>query len=362
MTQHSFKINDIPVGAEHPTVFFAEIGGFFNTDIDLATSMIQKVINASKVKKTIPVILKSEILDDAEICLPTDVMEPYADKQGNIKHENYRQIIERKLVSREAYSKLFKICRDANMPFILSVYDIKSADYALDEGVSALKIASSNVVHIPLIRHVAKMGIPMIIDTGRTSLDEATRAVETAREAGCNDIILQHSPDGHPALPEAHNLRIIQTYRNKFGIPVGLSDHSVNLEMMYMAIAMGANVIEKGVHINPDELDMDISHSMHFDDLPDTLIKLKDCWIALGKPERDLTQTIKGNIGTSQRQCLVAIDDMDIGEKISLQSVRFAFPRKPENIAVEDWDSVQGKQVSKLVKAGTALTKEDIIN
>lgn len=359
MKQHSFKIGNIPVGPDFPTVFFAEIGCFFNADVDVAASMIQKVIDASKVENGTPVIFKSEILDDPEICLPTDVMEPYADKQGNIKRENYREIMERKVISRDAYRQLFKMCRDAEMPFILSVYDIKAADFALEEGVSALKIASSNVVHIPLIRHVAKMGIPMIIDTGRTTLEEATRAVEAAREAGCEDIVIQHSPDGHPALPEAHNLRVIQTYKNKFGIPVGLSDHSTGLEMMYMSIAMGASVIEKGVHVDPDELDMDISHSMHFDDLPQTLVKLRECWDALGKPERDLTQTIKGNIGTSQRQCLVAINDMEAGTAISLDTVRFAFPRTPENVPVEEWDSYVGKTLSKPVKAGVALELND---
>ena len=97
----------------------------------------------------------------------------------------------------------------------------------------------------------------MVIDTGRASLQEVARAVEAARESGAQDILLQHSPDGHPALPEAHNLRILQAYETCFGLPTGLSDHYVGVEMLYVAIALGACVIEKGLYFDEYELDED---------------------------------------------------------------------------------------------------------
>ena len=92
--------------------------------------------------------------------------------------------------------------------------------------------------------------------------------------------MIQHSPDGHPALPKAHNLRIFQTYLEAFGLPVGLSDHHVGVEMLYMAIALGAAVLEKGVHVDADELDQDISHSMALADLPKYCAKC----MSAGKP------------------------------------------------------------------------------
>lgn len=338
--QREVKIGNIPVGSHVPPVFFAEIGSYFNGDQGLAKKMIEDVIEASKKIPNQPLVLKTEILDNPEICLKSDVQETYASKDGRIKKESYRELIERKVMPIDKYKDLFKVCVDNKVPFVVSVYDFFAADFAKDHGASSLKIASANVVHVPLIRHVAKLGLPMVIDTGRTTISEVFRAVNTAREAGCEDIIIQHSPDGHPASPKAHNLRIMQTYAQAFGLPVGLSDHYTGVEMLYASIALGASVLEKGVHVDPDELDQDISHTMDLADLPEVLQKTFDCWTALGSYERDKNAVIDGVIGTSQRQCLVAKKPLSKGDVINLDTVRFAFPCL--GIAVENWDLVQG--------------------
>ncbi len=265
----SFSIGPYLLSPSSPPVFLAEIGGFFGQDLDLAREMIHRIIQIGRDVPNQPMILKTEILHDAEICLPGETLETYASKDGRVKQENYRALIERKVFPLDHYSRLFELCRNAGMPFLVSVYDFAGADYAIASGAAALKIASSNIVHVPLIRHCAAKGVPLLMDTGRTTLAEVHRAVEAARLAGCEDIVIEHSPDGHPALPKAHNLRILQTYEQAFRLPVGLSDHHVGLEMIYMAISLGATVLEKGVHVAPDDLDIDISHTMDMKDLRD---------------------------------------------------------------------------------------------
>jgi sialic acid synthase SpsE len=345
----TFEIGSIPVGPDHPPVFFAEIGSFFNGDVELAKRMLRAVLDARLKVPEQPMVLKSEILDDAEICLPGDLQETYAAKDGRIRRESYRALIERKVVPLERYGELFAICREAGVPFVISVYDFKAADYAAQKGASGLKIASANVVHVPLIRHAARLGLPLVIDTGRTSIADVHRAVETARSAGCFDIVIQHSPDGHPALPEAHNLRILQTLAQAFGVPTGLSDHYVGVEMLYVATALGASVLEKGVSFDPDELDQDISHTMSIDALPAVLQRTHDCWMALGSPERDPRYRVKGVIGSSQRQGLVAKRALCAGDRIDLANVRFAFPCL--GIPVELWDLVEGWTLAEAVPA-----------
>ena len=303
-------------------------------------------------------VLKTEILDDPEICLPSDVLETYASKGGAVKQENYRALIERKVMPTAEYVPLFRMCREAAIPFVVSVYDFKAADFSKAQGAAALKIASSNVTHVPLIRHVAGLGLPMVIDTGRTSIAEVHRAVDTARRAGCEDIILQHSPDGHPAPAKAHNLRIMQTYVAAFGLPVGISDHYTGVEMLYVAVALGASVLEKGVYFDPDELDQDISHTMSIDDLPRVLRLVHDSWLSLGRPARDPRQTIDWVIGTSQRQCLVAARDLESGDRIGLDTVRFAFPSL--GIPVEHWDTVAGWTATRALSAGEPIRWEHV--
>ncbi|WP_033068648.1 N-acetylneuraminate synthase family protein [Thalassospira australica] len=356
---HSFSLAGYELQPErYPPVFLAEIGGFFGQDVGLAADMIRQIVEVGHSVAEQPMILKTEILHDPEICLLGDTLETYASKDGRVYQENYRSLIERKVLPLDHYAKLLGICSDAGAPFIVSVYDFKGADFAVEMGASSLKIASANLVHIPLIRHCASKDLPLIVDTGRSTITEVKRAIHVAREAGCQDLVVEHSPDGHPALPSAHNLNILQTYKNVLGLPVGLSDHHVGIEMLYAAIALGASVLEKGVHVAPDDLDIDISHTMDINDLPQVLRSVKDVWLALGEGERDLKKPIEGVIGTSQRQCLVAAKDIVEEEKISFETVRFAFPCK--GIPVQEWDRVVGKKLVRKVRAGQPLQWDDV--
>lgn len=353
-----FSIGKYLLSADAPPIFFAEIGSYFNGDVALASRMITQVLEAAQQVPAQPLALKTEILDDVELCLPGETMETYAAKDGRTRRENYRALIERKVVPLEKYAELFKLCTDADVPLVVSIYDFKATDFAVKHGAAALKIPSSNLVHIPLIRYVAQQGLPMVIDSGRSTIAEVHRAIATARGAGCQDIVLQHSPDGHPALPKAHNLRIFNTYLQAFGLPVGLSDHHVGLEMLYMAIAMGATVLEKGVHVDADELDQDISHSMPIGDLPKVLRSVYAAWQAMGKPARDPRDKIEGVIGTSQRQCLVAKTDLKPGDAISYDNVRFAFPCL--GIPVENWDLVSHWRMIRAVEGGKPIDWNDV--
>lgn len=358
MVERQFKLGPYDVGTKHAPIFLAEVGSYFNGDYQLAKDMVETIIKASSMVPSQPVVLKTEILNDPEICLPGDLQETYTCKNGQIKKENYRSLIERKVMSLDEYAKLFAMVRQANMPFIVSVYDFTAVDFATEHGACALKIASANIVHIPLIRYAAQKGLPLLIDTGRSTIAEVFNAVNTARLAGCEDIIIQHSPDGHPALPEAHNLRLLQTYLQAFNLPVGLSDHRNGTEMLYVSIALGASILEKGVHVYPDELDQDISHTMSIDELPNVLQSVYDSWMALGNTERNLRTQIKGVIGSSQRQCVVAKKDLKPGEVISLETVRFAFPCL--GIPVQHWDLVNGSKIVSSIAANSPVQWCDI--
>lgn len=355
---HTFLIGQHELSPEKPPVFLAEIGGFFGQDYGLAKEMIGRIIEAGQTVPSQPMVLKTEILHDAEICLPGDTLETYASKDGQVRTENYRDLIERKVFPLDRYSDLFELCRDNGMPYIASVYDFIGADFAAEAGAASLKIASSNIVHGPLIRHCAAKGLPLIIDTGRSTIAEVHKSISLARAEGCFDIVIEHSPDGHPALPEAHNLLILKTYLRAFGLPVGLSDHHVGIEMLYMAIALGAGMLEKGVHVAPDDLDIDVSHTMDIKDLPRVLQSVHDCWRALGSSERNLLTPVEGVLGTSQRQCLVAANELKPGDNISLKTVRFSFPCR--GIPVDSWDLVEGWALTRPVSAGQPVQWGDV--
>lgn len=354
----SQKIGGYDLSVDSPPVFLAEVGGFFSKDLALARELLQEIVEASNKVHWQPTLFKTEILHDPEICLPGGYMETYSSKDGRVKKENYRDLVERKIFSLKKYSELFQFCKDLDIEFVTSIYDFKGVDFAVDNGVAALKIASGNIVHIPLIRHAAKSGLPIIVDSGRSSLAEVDRAYTTALEAGAKTVIIEHSPDGHPACPEAHNLRMLDTYSTAFNCPVGLSDHHVGAEMLYMSIALGASLIEKGVHSKPDDLDIDISHTMDLRDLPNVLKSIYDCWQALGSSRRNKNKSIGGVIGSSQRPCIVANRNITPGDKLDLNSVYFAWPCI--GISAEFWDLVEGGTMLSRVEAGTPIKWSDL--
>ncbi len=352
------RLGPFAINKDNPPVFLAEIGTFFNKDIDMANNLLHQIIAIRDQVPYQPLILKTEILNNANICLPVDYNESYAGKSGTVRKENYRALIERKTLSLDHYSTLFSSLRAANLPFIVSVYEFDTAKFAVTQGACALKTSSSNIVHIPLIRYLAKTGLPIIIDTGRANLADIFNAVETARQAGCDRIIVEHSPDGHPALPEAHNLRMLQTLNKCFSLPVGLSDHYNGVEMLYLAVALGVSVLEKGVHLYPEDIDQDLSHTMGIDQLSKVLATVHNCWLALGKPIRDLNEPIKGVLGSSQRMCLVAKEELHCGDIINLDNVTFAFPCK--GVPIQYWDLVNGWQIKATIKAGEPIKWADV--
>src|SRR6185503_4308518 len=175
------------------------------------------------------------------------------------------------------------LCRACGLPIVMSVYDAAGADFAVANGVHALKIASSNITHVPLIRHVAAFGVPLLIDTGRATMAEIDRAVRTAREAGATALILEHSPDGHPARPDKHNLRTIATLGQAFGVPVGLSDHFSGTQMMHVALGLGAALLERNIVEADGLLEQDHAFASPIAEVEGGLLEaLYSSWLALG--------------------------------------------------------------------------------
>jgi len=341
---------DTAVGPDEPPVLLAEIGTLFNQDMAAARAMVRAIREARDADTGTPILLKGEVLHTAEICLDDDAVETYHSSTGGSRSERYRELIERKVVSLDQYRAIFGLCPD--LPFVLSVYDAEGADFAVSVGAVGLKIASSNITHVPLIRHTVRLGLPVILDTGRSTLAEIARAVDTARGAGCEQLLLEHSPDGHPALPENHNLRMLQTLCRAFHTPVGLSDHHDGEEMLVLSLALGACLVEKGVTFNPDALEQDASHAMALERLVPAARAMHAAWQALGRGTRDLDRPI-ARLGTSARMGLVARRDLSPGDPIDEDHVSFAFPAK--GIRAEHWDEVQGWQVTEAIPAGSVV-------
>jgi len=332
-----------------PPVFLPDIGTFFNQDLKLAEQLLHRVASSGAR------YIKGEILHDPDICLATDTNERYLGNDATPREENYRTLIERKCVELDAYRELFAPCADLNLGLVLSVYDHAGADFAAEAGAAAIKIASTNVVHAPLIRHCAGLGLPLIIDTGKATLGEAQRAVEWAQQAGCSELVVEYSPPAPPAPLERHNLRILPDLYKLFGLPIGLSDHHHGNEMLYAASALGCRVLEKGVCNDNNPADQDVYHALNVNELAQVMRQCHNIHAALGEAHAAYPPPAER---PSARMGLVARENLQPGELVSLDKVRFAFPTL--GIPVEDWDTAEGSVIKQAVAANTPLEWEHV--
>lgn len=345
----SFLIEKFRVDDNEPPLFLPDIGTFFNQDMAIAESLVRR-LSAGGAS-----LIKGEILHDADIALDDSTSELYLGHDGSVRQERNRELIERKVVPFSSYEKLFGLCKSLDIGFVLSVYDVLGAEFARDIGASALKIASSNITHRPLIEHVAQLDLPMIIDTGKSSLEEIARAIQWAEDAGASAIMVQHSPEAPPSPLANHNLRMLATLRQIFERPVGLSDHHAGEEMLYAAVALGAHSVEKG--IVPDDMgeDQDVFHALPVSMFEEVLAKCQGIQIALGSNMRYLQRDSRKH---PYRMGLVASTDMPRGEILNLSNVRFAFPAK--GIPVEYWELVEGWQVRSELTEGQVIGWQDV--
>ena len=336
-------------------LFLPDIGTYFNQDITQAKTLIDELVAAGVTT------IKGEILNNANICLQANLSgnERYWGQSSNtFKEENYRQLIERKVVSLEAYETLFSYAQSQGVDVVVSVYDFVGADFAKKIGVKAIKIASSNITHQPLIEYISALDIPMIIDTGHASMEEIARAHQWAMDASNQsvDLLIEHSPKGPPAPVSEQNLRFMQTLGSAFNVYYGLSDHHAGDEMLLAATAMGAIVLEKGVCANQMGDEQDGGHAIKISEVQQVLEKIKLIADAMGSGQRHLPRERAKYIS---RMGMAAKTDLNAGDGLTLETVHFAFPAL--GIEAEHWSQVANCRLKHGLKAGQVIDWADIL-
>ena len=333
------------------TILLPDIGTFFNDDTSLAIEMINK-LHAYNVE-----VIKGEILHDPNICLDYDQNEFYYDKsQKKFIAENYRKLMTRKTVDLNSYEKIFEHAKSLDKVLVLSIYDTVGVDFALNIKCDVIKVASSNITNIPLIKYMSKFDLPIILDTGHSTLEEIARAINILNDNDFFDIFIQHSPLAPPVPVEEQNLNFMVNLGKTFGLPYGLSDHHDGDEMLYAATALGASIVEKGVTPEKYLADQDCAHAMFIDDIPEILKRIKNISKSLGNGTRYLRRDREKY---KSRMCIYATKDIKNGEKISEEKISFAMPFV--GIGVEEIDNVIGRKLSKDVKKGEPLKKDFLI-
>ena len=226
------------VGDGHPTYIVAEIGINHNGDIETAKRLIDAAVlagcDAVKFQKRTP-----------ELCVPPEQRDILRETPwGLITYMEYRYKVE---FTAEQYSEIDSYCKQRGIGWFASCWDEAAVDFMEPFNPITYKIASASLTDKPLLRHLRATGRPLILSTGMSTMEEIGEAVEVL---GRDNLMLCHATSTYPCKPEELNLRMIETLKREFDMPVGYSGHEVGLQTTYAAVVLGACMVER--HITLD--------------------------------------------------------------------------------------------------------------
>jgi len=251
----------------------------------------------------------------------------------------------------EWHEHLFRTARELGVTLFSSPFDHSAVDLLEHLGAPAYKIASFEIVDLPLVAYVAAKRKPMIISTGMANLREIEEAVTTARDNGCEELVLLHCISSYPAPDEQSNVRTVPDLADRFGVVTGLSDHTFGSAVAVASIALGGCVVEKHFTMRRADGGPDSAFSLEPDEFRTLVQDCKRAWRALGQPTYDLQGCERGSV--EFRRSLYVVRDVAAGEEITDENVRSIRPG--HGLPPKHMPEVLGRRASRDLKRGEPL-------
>jgi len=345
----TISISGRKIGCDYPPYIIAEMSANHNGDIRRAFDTIDmaKAMGADAVK------MQSYTADTITIDCDSD---EFKIKGGLWDGYNLYKLYEWAQTPFEWHKPIFDHARKADVTIFSTPFDESAVDLLEDLNAPAYKIASFEAVDLPLIKYVAQTRKPMIISTGMANLEEISEAVETARENGCDELVLLHCISSYPAPAEQSNLRTIPDLAEKFQVVSGLSDHTLGTTVAISSVALGASVIEKHVTLSRSDKGPDSEFSLEPKELKKLCVETKTAWLALGKAGYERKPAEQEN--TKFRRSIYIVKDMNKGDVFAehnIRRIRPGFGLEPKY-----YEDVIGKKVNRDIKRGTPLKRDYI--
>lgn len=345
----SIQIGTRMVGEGHPCYVIAEAGINHQGDVNIAKKLIDAAVlcGADAVKfqkRTVTRILTKEGLD-----MPYDNANSFGKTYGEHKYA-----LE---LSEDEYRSLKSYCDDKGIIFMASGWDEESIDFLDSLGMAVFKMASADLTNIPLLRHTARKGKPMILSTGMADMETVQEAYDIVTAINPNVIILQCTST-YPSAFEDINLNVIKTYQEKFDCPIGYSGHERGISISASAVALGACVVERHFTLDRTMKGGDHAASLEIPGFQKMVRDIRNVQIAMGSYEKKL---LDSELKCKQKLAKSLVSKVAIpkGTVITVDMLTTKGPGK--GLAPKYIDIVPGKVAAEDIPADIVLYEHHIV-
>jgi pseudaminic acid synthase len=339
-------INGRAIGPGHPCYIVAEISANHDRDLDRAIALVRAAkragADAVKLQTYTPDTLTIDS-DQESFRIPDGGL-----WSGKTLYELYAEAY----TPWEWHDTLFSVAREETLDWFSTPFDGSAVAFLETLNVPAYKIASFELVDIPLLREVAKTGKPVILSTGMGTLEDIELAVRTLRDGGAAEIVLLKCTSAYPAKPSSMNLRTLSFMAQKFDAVVGLSDHTLDVAVPVASVALGASMIEKHLTLSRAGGGVDATFSLEPAEFEMMVRCVRHAEEALGSVSFDLQPEEQRN--QLFRRSLFVVRDVVAGElltELSVRSIRPGYGLHPRHL-----DQVVGRRAATDIARGTPLS------
>ena len=335
------------IGDNSPVCIVAEVSANHNNDIDLAYEMIKKAkecgADAVKFQAYTP---DTMTIDSKE--------ELFMIKHHKWGGQSLYDLYKKAYTPWEWFPLLKKECDKVGITFFATAFDNSSVDMLEDLNVPVHKIASFELVDLPLIRYAAETKKPIILSTGMASFEEIEEAVEVAREGGAENIVLLQCVSSYPANPGDMNLRTMVDMKKKFGVTVGISDHSTGIAASIVSVALGGKIIEKHFILARDVETPDSFFSLNETEFAFLVQQVREAEESIGDIKYGPTEIEKSSL--KFRRSLLVVEDIKEGDILTEKNIRSIRPS--DGLSPKFLKEILGKKAKKNVKRGEPVQQD----
>ena len=338
------KIGNREIGGNAPAYIIAEMSANHAGSIKNA----KKIIHAAKAAGADCIKIQTYTADTLTI----DCDKPYFQVgAGTWDGENLYKLYEKAFTPWEWQAELKKEAESIGLDFFSTPFDKSSVDFLEEMGIGFYKIASFEIVDIPLIKYVASKGKPIIMSTGMASLAEIEDAVNAMKSQGNNQLALLRCASAYPAITDEMNLMTMKNMAEVFDVPVGLSDHSMGSVGAVTAVAMGAKIIEKHFCLDRAIENPDSSFSMNPEEFSQMVKDVRQAEKAIGKVRYGASEQEKNSMVF--RRSIFCVKDIEPGEVLTEENIRVIRPGY--GMAPKYYEEILGQVALQKIERGTPM-------